>query len=752
INPYIESVNKLEKDINLYEQNIENIKNELKLIQQSITISDKHYNEAYTKKNNEIPVLLKNQEKLENAIKLEEIVEKLESELHELRAKYNIEINEKTKLENEFKDLVSKRDMVIRKIKDIESNISEINISADLKQRIYEGANIEKEYNNLVKDRKEKETKLEIIKKELQGTKTNYERVSKLKKDIDIKVGELVEKQVKLENNYPGDSNLILSKNEELMNLKTKLQHAKENQSKKDELQKSLTEILDVRYKYDREIPLISLNIETKENHILELEKDLEKLRYLNLASGLAKELKENNPCPVCGSTHHPNLTSSNKDMEIAHKQERLSIFKEELGSLKSKLDHIKPQNAVYMSQEQLKKEEIETIKSKLEGIDIGELNNFVNSLQNEVVLLKNKIDEYDKSKKEVDNSLVKYREEKSKIDQEEAKLHQNIESNNKTLNELKIELENINKKYDEVKNSYNGYKHKLQIENISQKLEVININEKKVEEFRITFNDLSKQRESYDESINNTQESIQKHNTEAIMLKEVGSEKRKQKDQNQNELLSITKGSSAKYLLEKLIEEINIINKNEENLKVKLESEKTQESTKISEKDKIEERLNASKDHLKTQSEALHKLLVENKFSDIYKVMLCLMDRNIMDDMEKEIKLYEEEYQTISLNVVNLKAKLDGKNITEEKYKELEIKLKELKHILNEKTHEIGSKQERLNNIRQALDKVKDISKNYEEADKKMDLLNELDKVTQGNKFVEYVATNQLKYIAIEA
>jgi DNA repair protein SbcC/Rad50 len=122
------------------------------------------------------------------------------------------------------------------------------------------------------------------------------------------------------------------------------------------------------------------------------------------------------------------------------------------------------------------------------------------------------------------------------------------------------------------------------------------------------------------------------------------------------------------------------------------------------------------------------------------------------MEDMEKEIKLYEEEYQAISLNIVNLKSRLDGKNITEEKYKELEIKLKELKNSLNEKTHEIGSKQERLNNIRQSLDKVKDISKAYEEADKKMDLLNELDKVTQGNKFVEYVATNQLKYIAIEA
>ena len=752
INPYIESVNKLEKDISLYEYNIETIKNELNLIQQSITITDKHYKEAYNKKNNEVPVLLKNQERLENAIKLEETVEILERELQELREKYNLEITQKTKLENELKELVSKRDILIRKIKDVESNINEINVSADLKQRIYEGANVEKEYYNLVKDKKDKETKLENIKNELQNIKTNYERTSKLKKETDIKVEELVQKQAKLEKNCPGDSNLILSKNEELMNLRTKLQQAKENQAKKDELQKALNEILEVKYKFDREIPLLSLSLETKEKNIAELEKDLEELRYLNLASGLAKELKENNPCPVCGSTHHPNLTSSNKDMEIAHKQERLSILKEELSAIKNKLDNIKPQNAVYIAQEQSKIQELEIIKSKLEGIDIGQLSNQVNLLQNEVILLKNKIEEYDKSKKEVDTLLVKYREEKSKIDNEEARLHQNMDSTNKALSELKTDIENINKKYDEIKNSYNGYKHKLQIENISQKLEQININEKKIEELRITFDNLSKQRESYDENINNIQENIQKHNAESIMLKEVGSEKRRQKDQYQNELLAIAKGSSAKVLLEKVIYEINIINKNEENLKVKLENEKLQEIAKINERDKIEERLKASKEHLKSQSETLNKLLAENKFSDIYKVMQCLIDKEIMDNMEKEIKLYEEEYKVISLNIANLKDKLNGKNISEEKYRELEVKLKELKSSLNEKVDTLIRKEERLNNIRAALDKVKDISKIYEEVNKKMDLLNELDKVTQGNKFVEYVATNQLKYIAIEA
>ena len=49
-------------------------------------------------------------------------------------------------------------------------------------------------------------------------------------------------------------------------------------------------------------------------------------------------------------------------------------------------------------------------------------------------------------------------------------------------------------------------------------------------------------------------------------------------------------------------------------------------------------------------------------------------------------------------------------------------------------------------------MDKIADITKEFKQVQQKVDLLDDLDKVIQGNKLVEYVATSQLKYIAIEA
>ena len=64
----------------------------------------------------------------------------------------------------------------------------------------------------------------------------------------------------------------------------------------------------------------------------------------------------------------------------------------------------------------------------------------------------------------------------------------------------------------------------------------------------------------------------------------------------------------------------------------------------------------------------------------------------------------------------------------------------------------DIGAKQNILNTVKESLVKAKRINKELKVIQHQVDLLEDLDKVVKGNRFVEYVATNQLKYIALEA
>ena len=49
-------------------------------------------------------------------------------------------------------------------------------------------------------------------------------------------------------------------------------------------------------------------------------------------------------------------------------------------------------------------------------------------------------------------------------------------------------------------------------------------------------------------------------------------------------------------------------------------------------------------------------------------------------------------------------------------------------------------------------LKKVKELQKQLDESEHKLELLKEIEKLLQGKRFVEFVAKNQLEYIVIEA
>ena len=74
------------------------------------------------------------------------------------------------------------------------------------------------------------------------------------------------------------------------------------------------------------------------------------------------------------------------------------------------------------------------------------------------------------------------------------------------------------------------------------------------------------------------------------------------------------------------------------------------------------------------------------------------------------------------------------------------------LKNQIDRLRTEIGSRENEVKNIEKSLEAIKEITKELDKADHEVSLLDELSSLIKGNKFVEFVATNQLKYIALEA
>ena len=752
VNPNIYVVQDLEKKINEDTLKIESIDKSLDIYNQELSITKARYEEAYKSKNEKMPKLAEYKEKFNNAIKLEEELNVINEEIKDMKEK-GIELNKKKKSsEIQKKDAETSKDIIIKNIKDIEEKLNKLKISAELKQKIFLAFEYEREYLKLSKDKKQKEEKITYLTKDIEELSLRSKYIEKDRVSISKKLEDAFNLHAILIKKCPGSSEDILLKNEHVSDLKNKLSITKENETRIKNLQEEVNNILEKKYSNNREISVINEKLEVNKKEINDLEKEIDKLKYLNLAIELRKELKSDMPCPVCGSKQHEHIDLLNKNDEIEFLKSKLVKYEEIDKILRANLEEMNLKNGEYISAEKIKVQELSEIKGKVGEVKSAEIASKLEQENRILELLKANIQNWNKDKENLEEKINNLKEEKSKIEKDEVKINEELNSYKKSTKELKLDLEELELKYKKVKESYINLKSIVKVENLGVKVKEINSNEKLIEELNTEYENLISEKEKSDLEIKALDEKI--HNTELELIKarELYSEKCRFRDEKQREFISITKGESPKKMLEKIEIQARQISKLEEELKNKLENQRIKYEKCLGDKKNIEGSLKTEKDQYKVQEATLIQLLNENRFESIYAVKRALLEYDHKKRLAEEIAEYEEEQKILNSKIEELKHKLAGRRIKKEEFEELKNSIYILRLDIGEISKEIGAKENILSNLKDSLDKIKEITKELKKVQHKVDLLDDLDKIIQGNRFVEYVATNQLKYIALEA
>lgn len=752
INPYIFEVQKLDKKINEDNSHSEMLEKKLDILSKELLLSKNKYEEAYKNKNENTPKLSEEKTKLQRAFQLEEELVNLDKELKEIKEKGTSLNKEKDILEKEKLDLESKKDIITKSVKDLESKINKLKISADLKQKIFLAYEKEKENNTISNEKSAKLDRLDEISKKLDDVNLKIKYVQRDKNLVEGKLNELQIHQDCLNKKSPGENEDIVSKTEYVTSLRLKIDIIKENEAKKDELQLDLNKILEQKHHVERELVVLNDRLDSTKRHVDDLEKEVDKLRYLNLALELRKELKENMPCPVCGSRHHENLEKVNQDEQIAFTKSKLEKLKQEEHLIKNNIDDLNSKNSEYVSAEKIKLKEMEEVKSKIGELKSSELSSRLDEESKKLEILKINVQRWQQDKEDTDNKLKKLKEEKNLIEKEELKLQENINTYKKLSKELKEEIEVIDVKLKKVKEEYIGLKAVVKIQDLGSKVIEINKNEKTIEDLNKQHQEVAQTKDNIENEIKNYQESLHKTELELMKAREIYTEKRKVREEKYNDIIAITKGESSKYLLESLELSINKLITQEESTKKKLEEQKIEYDKYSTEKSNIDGRLKIAKEQFESQSDILNQLLIDYKFESIYAVKRALLEPDQKRRLHDEITEYDEEQKILTLKIEGLIEYLCGRTVKPEVFEELKNKIYNLKVEVGTIAKDIGAKQNTLNTLRESIEKVKELNKELKVVQHSVDLLEDLDKIVQGNRFVEYVATNQLKYIALEA
>lgn len=509
---YFEQVNTYKVDKNVYQTD------EIIACLKEILNEDKNIIKKLDSKINEISDRhLELSKEEENGLSINKDIEEkeiIEKKLEELKAK-ETEINalfKKASLSQEALSNIRPLE-IYKKQKETSVNETKEKIEAgnkkikDLSKDIEEARRVFKQE----KDKQGLKTGLNTRISELKKSLDKYIELEDYKKDKVIKdsnLDKIIEKLSELKQQL--EKLLITKENLEkeindLSNIQilriecaNKLEKENNNKKKLDDLYISIEEIIKLEISSKKAL----IEYEKSEEEYQASNEEYEKYQKMFLreqAGILALDLKEDMPCPVCGSTYHPNLAHLQDDAPtktVLNKMKantskllsRLQEASKHSGNLKS---HLNSRSEAI--KELLFEYNIESDKEEYENIKVL-LSNYKNKsdeaileLEKEYKSIKKKVNKHEDNKNKlikVEENIKLIKEEKQELSELKISLEKDLstilykiksvskeleyESLNiakKTLSKLKKELEDFEKQYKEAEENY--YKLETQLSNL---------------------------------------------------------------------------------------------------------------------------------------------------------------------------------------------------------------------------------------------------------------------------------------------
>ncbi|KMJ93217.1 hypothetical protein CBCST_19035 [Clostridium botulinum C str. Stockholm] len=333
-----------------------------------------------------------------------------------------------------------------------------------------------------------------------------------------------------------------------------------------------------------------------------------------------------------------------------------------------------------------------------------------------------------------------------------EIRLAENIKNENLILKELNSELEKESKKLNKLTQEYMAVKKEINVENIQAKMKEIISFEKEAERIKDKEKEFRKHIENIDIEKEKILEKEKELDIKIGRVKQSGTEKSITIKEYKAEVKKLCNEKEPQESLIIVTNKIKEISQTNDKLKVKLEEEKKRKEIIYNEKLSLEKAEKIYKERLKEEKNKLNISLKENGFNDAEEVKEYLIDEEVLLSIEIEINVFDDEMKNIRNNLKRIQEKLNGNKIESDKWEELNKTKEEIENIITNNLKEVATLQKIMEDLKKDLDNLKTLRIKEKKLQHKLSLLSDLTKLVEGNKFVEFVAMNQLKYIAREA
>lgn len=738
--PYI---NAYEDTLKKFEENQKELiafKTNLEIMNKEKDEVKKKWTEAKEEKENKLPKLIVDEEKAKKALEESKILKSIEINISTIK-KSIMDLKEKfnkdTENLNKINEMHSEKSLNIQKNEQEHENLK---IDEEFKQKVQSGLiceeNVLRISDNLTKQKSKKTIIDNDIKDIIREGKILKDSLDKIENSLKAKENEL-ENLIK---NCPGDQKDIIKLNQAIV----------QNEQKWEAYNKLTIEI----EKAKKNLKSLYFDNENGQKILGDKKTNLDELKRIHkecvkeqLAYKLREELKDGDVCPVCGSTHHIKENIREVHMEsIDVIEEKIRKAEEEINIINIKI--VKEQANIANIENKIKEneEEIKKLGNEFKEKSIYEL-------KDEAAKFEKNINGYNEKKESLDKEINNIRINQKEQDGEIKALRAKLRSAQNQSQSLEKDINEINKEYEDFAGRLKKLKEEtnvLAFKDENEKIKVIEIKREKIskslKELRESIKILEKNREKLLQELNIENEQIVKNTSELQSLENNRQEKIESIKNNvgeQNDLEGYLISIQENIL--KINDIFDSLDKKKNEIEDKFikcrEKVTSLEDNSVS----LEQRLNVDKEKAHKEAEAEGFLSLENVKENI-------IEKSMIESYKKEVEVYKEAVSKVRGLIESLLSKINNRSIGEEDFKNIKKLKVDKESEVNVVKEEKIKLAEEIKSIKEKLYKQKELLDSQKQLEHKLSLLSDLEKLFKGKKFVEFVASYQLKYVSIEA
>lgn len=667
---------------------------------------------------------------------------------------------------------------LVRDVERLRREIEEIKVDPDYRLQIQEGVRLENEIttisgsiNELAGRKKALENNKAAMDLKLKHVKTEIASLAKALDELDA------ERQKHAESK-PGDKNSLVKSLDRIHGIKGKY----------DMLTFRKKELDRIRINSEKQQVVVSeLEKETclkeearkkagdvLEQYRLQYEKSAEELKSIS-AYLLSKELKEDEPCPVCGSRNHPGPAAVTGDVDISVKEKSAGELKNRLEEAEREYKQAEREALIVaeklkITSDQLSQEtrelesktaefaaEKQLLPEKLRNLDLEQVGQEIEKADAEnnkrIIALESweiKRDEMNGRVKELNDKLTEKKLAENAVITE-------LKMNRESVEQLETDIKAASSMLDEAQRRRTAFLHKHRIESAGPELERLSKNDRKITLLQDKVNRAQGEAARKRSHIDRMKEERSLLAEERIRKESEGHGLERQRTDKMTRLEQLTGGMDIEEEIRRIDRTVEEYSLKEEDTLQRLKSLEETYNGLVMQKSLLENQEKIYSENFENDNMRLQAVLAEKGFTDAEKALGSILPRDRQNGLKTEI----EEYDRISANIHAqkslLKKRLNLRNINEEEWNRINGAYMELTAYKQECVSNSEVAKNNYGSLSKRHARWTELNRVYNEINHKYGLYGQVHKLLKAehgkdNSFIDYIAEERLRYVAANA